>query len=46
MPLPPKAELERWHQQYFVTERGRATRNTRTLSPSPCGACVGEVGRR
>jgi hypothetical protein len=24
MPLPPKAELEWWHQFYFATERGRA----------------------
>lgn len=23
MPLPPKAELERWYQFYFATERGR-----------------------
>ena len=24
MPLPPKAELQRWYQFYFATERGRA----------------------
>jgi pimeloyl-ACP methyl ester carboxylesterase len=24
IPLPPKAELQRWHQYYFSTERGRA----------------------
>src|SRR5450755_2804626 len=24
MPLPPKAELQWWHQYYFATERGRA----------------------
>src|SRR5437868_12923031 len=24
MPLPPKAELQWWHQFYFATERGRA----------------------
>src|SRR5262249_17056416 len=24
MPLPPKAEVQRWYQYYFATERGRA----------------------